>query len=788
MKIAVVGPSPIPYTIGGAENLMWGLCDAINQYTTHQAELIKVPVKELSFWDLIDSYYKFYQMDLSHFDMIITSKYPSWMVKHDNSICYMMHTLRGLYDTYHFMGQPWEVKRGCKPVDELLDYMEKNVSYDALDTFFDMLFALRNNKHIPGHYFGFPAPFIRAIVHYMDQCALQQDGVRKMCAISDTVKYRKEYFPEGAKVQTIYPPTTLKDCTCGDYKYIFMISRLDGPKRIDLLIRAMNYVKSDVKLLIAGTGPEKEKLEKLAKNDKRIEFLGFVKDEEVEEYYANSLVIPYFPYDEDYGYITIEAMLHKKPVITTVDAGGPTEFVKDGETGFVVPLEEERIAEKIDYMVQNPQEAKRMGEAGYQIVKAITWENVVERLLQLDEKKSKERIEKMSEKRRKVVVTSTFSVYPPQGGGQARTFQLYKNLADTFDVEIVAFDAADKSFVSSEIAKGLRETKIPKSEEHQNEEVKLEAKVRIPVTDIAMITMSGLTPKYGKELERAIGEAETVVVSHPYLYSEVAKYIGDKRLVYEAQDVEYKIKKEMLPANATTEKLLQQIYDMEKECCEKSEFIMTCSEEDKESLCELYDVAAEKVIVVPNGVDCSATKFTAVEDRLGKKRTMGLANEKIGLFMGSWHQPNLEACEKIFEIAKKCKDVKFILMGSQCLYFQNKKIPSNVGLLGLVSEEEKNRVFSVVDFALNPMLSGSGTNLKMFDYMSAGIPVITTEFGTRGIDDKEVFDIASVEEMPNVINNFDLATYDEKTKQAREVVEQVFDWKNIVSDMAKKFS
>ena len=300
--------------------------------------------------------------------------------------------------------------------------------------------------------------------------------------------------------------------------------------------------------------------------------------------------------------------------------------------------------------------------------------------------------------------------------------------------------------------------------------------------------MSGLTPKYGMELERAIGEAETVVVSHPYLYSEVAKYIGDKRLVYEAQDVEYKIKKEMLPANATTEKLLQQIYDMEKECCEKSEFIMTCSEEDKESLCELYDVAADKVIVVPNGVDCSATKFTAVEDRLGKKRTMGLANEKIGLFMGSWHQPNLEACEKIFEIAKKCKDVKFILMGSQCLYFQNKKIPSNVGLLGLVSEEEKNRVFSVVDFALNPMLSGSGTNLKMFDYMSAGIPVITTEFGTRGIDDKEVFDIASVEEMPDVINNFDLATYDEKTKQAREVVEQVFDWKNIVNDMAKKFS
>lgn len=786
MKIAVVGPSPVPFTIGGAENLMWGLCDAINQHTEHQAELIKVPVKELSFWDLIDSYYKFYKLDLSHFDMVITSKYPSWMVKHDNSICYMMHTLRGLYDTYHFMGQPWEVKRGCKPVDELLDYMEKNVSYDALDTFFDMLFAMRNNKHIPGHYFAFPAPFIRSIVHYMDQCALRQSGVRKMCAISDTVKYRKEYFPEGAKVQTIYPPTTLKDCTCGNYKYIFMISRLDGPKRIDMLIRAMKHVKSDVKLLIAGTGPEKEKLEKLAKNDKRIEFLGFVKDEEVEDYYANSLVIPYFPYDEDYGYITIEAMLHKKPVITTVDAGGPTEFVKDGETGFVVPLDEERIAEKIDYMVQNPQEAKRMGEAGYKIVKTITWENVVERLLQLDEKKSKERVEKMSEKRKKVVVTSTFSVYPPQGGGQARIFNLYKNLAETYDVEIVAFDAPDKNKVSAEIAKGLWETKVPKSDEHQNEEIKMESKVRIPITDIAMITLSGLTPQYSDELKRAIEEADVVVISHPYLYPEAAKFMQDKKFIYEAHNVEYNMKKGMLPDNAASAKLLQQVFDTEKECCQKSEFIMTCSEEDKVVLCELYGVSEDKIIVVPNGVDSSSTKFVSLQERIENKKSLGLSNEKIGLFMGSWHQPNLEACEKIFEVAKKCEDVKFLLMGSQCLYFQNRKIPANVGLLGLVSEEEKNRVFSVVDFALNPMMSGSGTNLKMFDYMSAGIPIITTEFGTRGIEDKTVFDIAATEDMPEAVNTFDLEKYDDQTKKAREVVEKVFDWKNIVSVLVNR--
>ena len=99
MKIAVVGPSPVPFTIGGAENLMRGLCDAINQRTSHQAELIKLPSKEFDFWSLIENYYAFYKLDLTHFDLVISTKYPSWMVQHKNSICYMVHTLRGLYDT-----------------------------------------------------------------------------------------------------------------------------------------------------------------------------------------------------------------------------------------------------------------------------------------------------------------------------------------------------------------------------------------------------------------------------------------------------------------------------------------------------------------------------------------------------------------------------------------------------------------------------------------------------------------------------------------------------------------
>jgi len=81
MKIGLIAPSPIPFTVGGAEKFYWGLQEYINKNTAHQCELIKIPVKEDNFWNLIESYYKFYSLDVSYFDAVITSKYPAWMIK-----------------------------------------------------------------------------------------------------------------------------------------------------------------------------------------------------------------------------------------------------------------------------------------------------------------------------------------------------------------------------------------------------------------------------------------------------------------------------------------------------------------------------------------------------------------------------------------------------------------------------------------------------------------------------------------------------------------------------------
>lgn len=774
MKIGIVGPSPVPFTIGGVENLLWGLTNYINENTSHNAELIKLPSREQNFWDLIDSYQTFSRLDLSHFDLIISCKYPGWMVRHDNHVCYMLHCLRGLYDTYHFTGQALDVPRRHQRINQILDLMDNGSV--GLDEFFGLLNGLRD-EDLPAEYFNFPGPFIRRIIHFLDAQGLK--NVKRFCCLSETVKRRREYFPPGTDPQVLYPPPFLNRYHNHKFEYIFTVSRLDGPKRIDLLVKAMQHVQADINLMIAGTGPQEEMLKKLAATDPRISFLGFVNNEELVDLYANALVIPFVPYEEDYGLITIEAFKSGKPVITCLDSGGSNEFVTNGITGYSVAPEPRALAEKIDYLAVHHDEARRMGAAGQAKVADITWSNLARGLIG-DPNIYRER-QGAAANRPRMVVTTTFPIYPPQGGGQSRVFNLYKQLARHFEVEIFSFTSNGELALNGEIAPGLCERRFPKSSSHQDREWKIEQKVGIPVGDVAMPFLSGFTPEYGEQLRAAVDHADIVVLSHPYLYHELAGRGGKYKIIYEAQDVEYDLKSRVLPAQGKY--LLDEVYKVEAECCRTSDLIITCSQEDADRLAQLYEVSADKFVVVPNGVDTSDVPFTPWRARMENKHRLGLEDEKLVLFMGSWHPPNLEACENILALAPQLPEVKFLLLGSQCLAFEKRQLPRNVGLLGVVNDAKKNVIFSIVDLALNPMQSGSGTNLKMFDYMAAGIPVITTEFGARGIGRKDTMLLANtMDDIGKTILEFQAAAMDEITARAREYVEDNFSWTKIAAD------
>lgn len=771
MKIAIVAPSPVPFAIGGAEKLWWGLQNHINQYTSHQCELIKIPVKENNFWNLMDAYYRFHQLDVSSYDLVITGKYPSWMVRHDNHCLYMLHCLRGLYDTYHFTGLPLEFSTTQKAARELLDFMTNDLS--DIDAFFHLLFGLRNDSTIPSSVFDFPGPFVRKIIHFLDKKAMK--NVNNFAAISLTVANRKEYFPVNADVKTIYPPSNLHSFKNSSCDYFFTASRLDEPKRVKMIVEAYLQSNTSIPLKIAGTGPAEDEIKTLAKGDNRIEFLGYISDEELIEYYAKSYAVIFIPYEEDYGLITIEAMMSEKPVITFTDCGGVTEFVEDGKSGFISDPTTGDLKKSIEKAATSKEQIIKMGRHAKLKVKNITWENSVKKLLNINVQHRSEQ-----KKRKKITVVTTYPVFPPRGGGQNRVYYLYKELAAEFDIEVVSLAANGTDFFSREIASGLTETRVPKSVRHAQKEWRIEKKVNIPITDIAFMFLFEETPAYIDAVVRAVEGSEFVIMTQPYLYGLLKKYTKNT-IIHDSQNVEYLLKQQMLPKNRTSEKLLKKLFEHEKQSCRSTQLTMVCTLDDAKTMKELYGLDERNVIEVPNGVDLDSVNFTTPADRMGQKRRLNLERKKIALFIASWHQPNIDAIEKIFLMAMELPEVYFLVVGSAGLYFSDKKYPANVGFSGVVDDDEKNMILSVVDIALNPMESGSGTNLKMLDYIMSGIPVVTTEVGARGLNLPEKFiKVATIGNFVEAIKECFEFMDEDILNDARLFVEKKFSWENIV--------
>ena len=781
MKIAVVAPSPVPYQYGGAENLFWKLTESINDLTEHNAELIKLPAKESDFWSLVDSYRRFYYLDLSHFDMVISTKYPAWMVQHDNHIVYLLHHLRGLFDTYHFCNEPFQVPEIYKKgkVEEILTAIldpELNI-----DTVFSMLDEIREDStSYDPNTFRFPGPFIRTIIHYFDSYALSPKRIRRYFSISNNVIRRKDYFPQGVKVEAISPPSKLEGLRSESYEYIFTASRLEGPKRLDIMINSMKYISHDIKFKIAGTGPDEDRLKKLASGDKRIEFMGFVNDKKLADLYSKAMVVLYIPYDEDYGLITIEAMKAMKPVITALDSGGTLEFVKDFETGFVVNPDPKCLADKINYIIEHPDDSKKMGLQAYHATEDITWKRLISRLLET------EIVE--PHKRQRILVLCTYSSYPPRGGGQHRLYYLYSNLAVNFDVTICSITPFDTSYCNFLLDNGLRQICIPQSREHAEAQWDLEDNLKLNLYDVCMIDLIEKSKEYVEAVKQFVNSSDIIVFSHPYLFGLSKLLEKDKEIVYESHNVEFLLKKDYVKDCELVEKIKQ----IEKEACMKSDHIFTTSEEDKRNLEELYDVEEEKITVASNGVDIEKILLISEDEKLEAKSLAGLSKRHTILFIGSWHPPNLEALEFIIDnIAFKFKDCLILVIGSIKDYYlqKHKSLPNNILAFGTVDEEEKYEIYKLSDIAINPMFSGSGTNLKMLDYMSAGIPVITTPIGARGLDVESYKHaiISSSDEFPRkMVELFeDKALRDRLVKNGRALTEEKFSWQIIASNVTK---
>ena len=346
-KIAICAVQ-IPFMHGGAEKLTDGLYVELLKRGLN-VEMINVPFKwypadrlitECMIWRLMD----ISESDGKKIDVVIATKFPSTVVRHPDKRIWLIHQHRPVYDLY---GTGF----GIEFRTEVADTGEIKA--------------------------------IREMIINIDNVTIRE--AKRIYTISKNVTERLKRY-NGIESLSLYPPPENRKLFYSDSygNYVLYVGRLDAIKRVSLLIEAFKFVKPNVRCLIVGTGNDKDNLLQSIKNFDlygRVELLGYLPDAEVIRLYAGALAVFYAPHDEDYGYATVEAFLSRRPVITTIDSGGVLEFVRDGENGFVVNTNPEEIAEKIDWLYENKQKGNDFGSNGYEVVKDITWDSVIERLI-----------------------------------------------------------------------------------------------------------------------------------------------------------------------------------------------------------------------------------------------------------------------------------------------------------------------------------------------------------------------------------------------------------------------
>ncbi len=310
----------------------------------HEAQIIITPQNR--FGHQASAYLATWLTDLTSsegrpIDQVISLRYPSYAVRHRRHVCWLNHTMREYYDLWDSFSAPLSSKARLKE---------------------------RVRK---------------TFIHAADRYLLAR--LSRLFVQSRTVQQRIAVW-QSLNSTILYPPAPQRDYRCEAYEPVFFfVSRLTRLKRADLLVRALATPAANaVHLVIAGDGEERPVLERLASElgvARRIRFAGHLTDDQLIDELAVCRAVCFPPFQEDYGFVTVEAFASRKAVVTCRDSGGPAELVRDGVNGFVVEPTPEALGRAMRRLLDDPALARRMGSAAHDSGARLTWPETVRQLV-----------------------------------------------------------------------------------------------------------------------------------------------------------------------------------------------------------------------------------------------------------------------------------------------------------------------------------------------------------------------------------------------------------------------
>ena len=332
-----------PFAYGGTEIFVENVISQL-RLRGHDAELVRLPLQTQPHEELLKSCLAWRLLNLDFVEMerinlVISTKFPSYMVRHENKRIWLLHQYRQIYDLY-------------------------DTAYTSFQP------TSKDNE-------------IRKYIIDLDQESFRES--KKVFSQSRTVAERLKRST-GMETEILHPPIHDSDSFHFETleNHVLSVARLAGNKRVDLLIEAMPYVSDRFHAVIVGDGyarPELEKLTTKLKLGKRVHFVGQISREEVIRHYAKAGAVFYGPVEEDYGLATLEAFYARKPVITCSDSGGVLELVNDS-CGWIATTQPQSIASCIEEALSNKNKSRQMGEEGFHKISYLNWNYVMDRLLE----------------------------------------------------------------------------------------------------------------------------------------------------------------------------------------------------------------------------------------------------------------------------------------------------------------------------------------------------------------------------------------------------------------------
>jgi glycosyltransferase involved in cell wall biosynthesis len=346
IRTVLVCAVQVPLVRGGAEILVEELVAQL-RLRGYESELVSLPFKWYPKEEIFAHAAAWRCIDLSEsagrpIDRVITTKFPSYFVRHPEKSVWLVHQHRAAYD---LAGSPY-----C------LDFEWTETDVGTRQRLFDL------DRRMIGE-------------------------ARRLYTIGAVPSARLEKY-NGLHAPALHPPPRLagrlRQGPYGDY--FLSVGRLETLKRVDLAIRALALSRTTARLVVAGEGTQADALRRVADEAgvaDRVEFAGVVDDEQLIALYAGARAVVFVPVDEDYGYVTVEAFLSGKPVLTAADSGGTLEFVADGSTGRVVDPAPEALASAMAELMARPDRAASLGAAALERGRQVTWDGVIEKLIGL---------------------------------------------------------------------------------------------------------------------------------------------------------------------------------------------------------------------------------------------------------------------------------------------------------------------------------------------------------------------------------------------------------------------